>query len=113
MRDESDKTIWGHVEKLGKGTRANYDADRKTITFCFKRDPQTSGEQLRKLRELLMNELKELGYASRMKYNGEVIVDNIGEEDVVLVKKNHQLIIHLNKKSSEEDKRKIVSKEPT
>ena len=98
MRDESDKTIWGHVEKLGKGTRANYDPDKKTITFCFKRDPQTSGEQLRKLRETLMNELKELGYTSRMKYNGEVIAENIEKEDVTLVKKNHQLIIHLNKK---------------
>ncbi len=43
-------------------------------------------------------ELKELGYASRMKYNGEVVVDNIAEENVVLVKKNHKLIIHLNKK---------------
>jgi hypothetical protein len=112
MRDESDKTIWGHVEKLGKGTRANYDPDKKNITFCFKRDPQTSGEQLRNLRETLMNELKELGYASRMKYNGEVIVDDIEKEDVTLVKKNHQLIIHLNKKPPE-DKEKDVSEEPT
>ena len=45
-----------------------------------------------------MNELKELGYTGRMKYNGEVVVDNISEEDVVLVKKNHKLTIHLNKK---------------
>jgi hypothetical protein len=112
VRDVSDKTIWGHLEKLGKGTRANYDSDKKTITFCFKRDPQTSGEQLRKLRETLMNELKELGYTSHMKYNGEVIADNIEKEDVALVKKNHQLIIHLNKKPSE-DKEKDVSKEPT
>jgi hypothetical protein len=104
MRDESDKTIWGQVEKLGKGTRANYDPDKKTITFCFKRDPQTSGEQLRKLRETLMNELKELGYISRMKYNGEVITENIESEDVTLVKKNHQLMIHLNKKGSGEKK---------
>jgi hypothetical protein len=111
MRDESDKTIWGHVEKLGKGTRANYDPDKKTITFCFKRDPQTSGEQLRKLRETLMNELKELGYISRMKYNGEVITENIESEDVTLVKKNHQLIIHLNKKGSGE--KKDVSEQPT
>ncbi len=102
MRDSSDKTIWGHVEKLGKGTRANYDPDKKTITFCFNRDPQTSSEQLRKLRELLMKELKELGYTSRMKYNGEVVADNIEKEDVVLVKKNHKLIIHLNKKQVEE-----------
>jgi hypothetical protein len=111
MRDESDKTIWGHVEKLGKGTRANYDSDKKTITFCFKRDPQTSGEQIRKLRETLMNELKELGYISRMKYNGEVIADNIEKEDVTLVKKNHQLIIHLNKKGSGD--KEDVSEQPT
>jgi hypothetical protein len=100
LRDSSDKITWGHVEKLGKGTRANYDPDKKTITFCFKRDPQTSSEQLRKLRELLMNELKELGYTSHMKYNGEVVTDNIEKEEVVLVKKNHQLIIHLNRKGS-------------
>ena len=111
MRDSSDKTIWGHVEKLGKGTRANYDPDKKTITFCFTRDPQTSGEQLRKLRELLMNELKELGYTSRMKYNGEVIADNIEKEDVALVKKNHQLIIRLNEKGSGD--KKDVSEQPT
>ena len=112
MRDSSDKTIWGHVEKLGKGTRANYDPDKKTITFCFTRDPQTSSEQLRKLRELLMNELKELGYPSRTKYNGEVVADNIEKEDVALVKKNHQLIIHLNKRQSG-DKEKDVSEKPT
>jgi hypothetical protein len=112
MRDSSDKTIWGRVEKLGKGTRANYDPDKKTITFCFTRDPQTSSEQLKKLRELLINELKELGYTSRMKYNGEVVADNIEKEDVALVKKNHQLIIHLNKKQSG-DKEKDVSEKPT
>jgi hypothetical protein len=112
MRDISDKIIWGHVEKIGKGTRANYNPDKKTITFCFNRDPQTSSEQLKTLRELLMKELKELGYASRMKYNGEVVADNIEQEDVALVKKNHQLVIHLNKKQSE-DKEKDVSKEPT
>ena len=112
MRDTSDKTIWGHVEKLGKGTRANYDPDKKTITFCFIRDPQTSGEQLKILRELLMKELKELGYNSRMKYNGEVVADSIENEDVALIKKNHQLIIHLNKKQSG-DKEKDISKEPT
>jgi hypothetical protein len=102
MRDSSDKTIWGRVEKLGKGTRANYDPDKKTITFCFTRDPQTSSEQLKKLRELLINELKELGYTSRMKYNGEVVAGNIEKEDVALVKKNHKLIIRLNKKQVEE-----------
>ena len=98
MRDTSDKTIWGHVENLGKGTKANYDPGKKIITFCFNRSPQTSSELLRTSRELLMKELRELGYNSRMKYTGEVVVDNISEEDVVLVKKNHKLIIHLNKK---------------
>jgi hypothetical protein len=112
MRDASDKTIWGHVEKLGKGTRANYNPDKKTITFCFNRDPQTSSEQLKTSRELLIKELKELGYTSRIKYNGEVVADNIEIDDVALVKKNHQLIIHLNNKLSG-DKEKDVSKEPT
>jgi hypothetical protein len=105
MRDTIDKTIWGQVEKLGKGTRANYDPDKKIITFCFNRSPQTSSEQIRKLRELLMKELKELGYNSSMKYNGEVVAVNIENEDVSLVKKNHKLIIHLNKKQ-DEDKEK-------
>jgi hypothetical protein len=109
MRDTSDKTIWGRVEKIGKGTRANYDPDKKTITFCFNRDPQTSSEQLRTSRELLMKELKALGYGCRMKYNGEVLVENIETEDVSLVKKNHQLIIHLKDKTSVE---KETSKEP-
>jgi len=98
LRDSSEKTIWGQVEKLGKGTKANYDPDKKIITFCFNRSPQTSSELLRTLRELLMKELRDLGYAGRIKYNGEVVVDNIAEENVVLVKKNHKLIIHLNKK---------------
>jgi hypothetical protein len=109
MRDTSDKTIWGQVEKLGKGTRANYDPDKKTITFCFARDPHTTSEQLRTLRERLMKELKELGYSSRMKYNGEVIVDNVETENVVIVKKNHKLMIHLNEKAAGE---KEASKEP-
>ena len=112
MRDSSDKTIWGHVEKLGKGTRANYDPDKKTITFCFIRDPQTSGGQLKILRELLMKELRDLGYASRMKYNGEVVADKIESENVALVKKNHQLMIHLNNKNQTADK-KDVADEPT
>ena len=86
------------MEKLGKGTKANYDPGKKTITFCFNRSPQTSSELLRTSRELLMKELRELGYDGRMKYTGEVVVDNIAEEDVVLVKKNHKLIITLNKK---------------
>jgi len=88
------------VEKIGKGTRAIYNPDRKTITFCFNRNPQTSSETLKTSRELLMKELRELGYNSRMKYNGEVIVDEIAAEDVILVKKNHRLTIHLNKRQA-------------
>ncbi|HII85066.1 TPA: hypothetical protein HA273_00450 [Candidatus Bathyarchaeota archaeon] len=102
MRDHGEKTVWGKVEKLGKGTKANYDPDKKIITFCFNRSPATSSDFLRASREHLMKDLKELGYASRMKYNGEVIVEDIAEEDVVLVKKNHKLVIHLNKKQSED-----------
>ena len=98
MRDSSEKAIWGQVEKLGKGTKANYDPDKKIITFCFNRGPQTSSQLLKTSRELLIKELGELGYVGRMKYNGEVVVEDISEEDVVLVKKNHKLIIHLNKK---------------
>ena len=98
MRDSEEKSMWGQVEKLGKGTKANYDSHKNIITFCFNRSPETSGELLRKERELLMKELEELGYASHMKYNGEVVVDNVAEENVVLVKKNHKLIIHLNNK---------------
>jgi hypothetical protein len=98
LRDIAEKTFWGQVDKIGKGTKANYDPSKKLITFCFNRGPQTTSEVLRKARESLMKELKELGYSSRMKYNGEVLVENIAEEDVVLVKKNHKLIIHLNKK---------------
>jgi len=90
--------MWGQVEKLGKGTKANYDPDKKIITFCFNRSPQTSSELLRTLRERLIKELRELGYDGRMKYNGEVVVNNVAEENVVLVKKNHKLIIHLSKK---------------
>jgi len=102
MRDSSPKMIWGQVEKIGKGTKANYDPDNKTITFCFNRSPQTSSEELRKSREKLMKELRELGYASRMKYNGEVIVEKVAEEDVVIEKKNHKLTIRLNKKQTGE-----------
>jgi hypothetical protein len=98
LRDSNENRIWGQVEKLGKGTKANYDSDKKIITFCFNRSPQTSSELLRTLRELLMKELRELGYDGRMKYNGEVVVENVAEENVVLVKKNHKLVIHLNKK---------------
>ena len=49
-----------------------------------------------------MKELKELGYTSRMKYNGEVVVDNVEEKMWFLSKKNHKLMIHLNKKQAEE-----------
>jgi len=86
------------VEKLGKGTKANYDPDKKIITFCFNRSPHISSDLLRTSRELLMKELRELGYDGRIKYTGEIVVDNIAEEDVVLVKKDHKLVIHLNKK---------------
>jgi hypothetical protein len=110
MRDSGEKTVWGRVEKIGKGTRANYDSDKKTITFCFTRDPQTSSEQLIKLREALMNELNELGYTSRMKYNGEVVVENVEKEDATLIKKNHKLIIHLNKKQSAEKQKDVSEK---
>jgi hypothetical protein len=113
MRDPVDKVVWGHVEKLGKGTRANYEPDKKTITFCFKRDAQTTSEQLRKLREQLMNELKALGYVSHMKYNGEVVAENIAEEDVVLTRKNHQFSIRLNKKGSGAKEKKDSSEQPT
>lgn len=101
MKDTNEEAVWGQVEKIGKGTKANYDPTKKTITFCFNRSPDTSSDLLRKSREKLIQELKELGYDSRMKYNGEVIVENITEEDVVLEKKNHKLIIHLNKKQTE------------
>jgi hypothetical protein len=90
--------MWGKVEKLGKGTKANYDPDKKIITFCFNRSPHISSDLLRTSRELLMKELRELGYDGRIKYTGEIVVDNIAEEDVVLVKKDHKLVIHLNKK---------------
>jgi hypothetical protein len=90
--------MWGRVEKLGKGTKANYDSDKKIITFCFNRRPHISIDLLRTSRELLVKELRELGYDGRIKYTGEIVVDNIAEEDVVLVKKDHKLIIHLNKK---------------
>ena len=98
MRDSNEKTMWGKVEKLGKGTKANYDSDKKIITFCFNRSPHISSDLLRTSRELLMKELRELGYDGRIKYTGEIVVDNIAEEDVVLVKKDHKLVIHLNKK---------------
>ena len=105
MRDTSNKTIWGIIEKFGKDTLANYNPDRKTITFCFSKNSKTS-------RELLIKTLQELGYTGYIRNNGEVVSENVEKEDIALVKKNHQLIIHLNKKPSG-DKEKDVLKEPT
>jgi hypothetical protein len=102
LRESDQKLEWGQVERIGKGTKANYDSEKKVLTFCFNRGPDTSSELLRASRELLMKELRELGYVSRMKYNGEVVVDCVQETDLVLVKKNHKLMIRLNKKQAEE-----------
>jgi hypothetical protein len=102
LKDTNEEAVWGQVEKIGKGTKANYDPQNKTITFCFNRNSETSSDLLKKSRDRLVQELKELGYTSRMKYNGEVIVENIGKEDVVLEKKNHKLIIRLNNKQTKE-----------
>jgi len=102
LRESDQKLEWGQVERIGKGTKASYDSEKKVLTFCFNRGPDTSSELLRASRELLMKELRELGYISRMKYNGEVVVDCVQESDVVLVKKNHKLMIRLNKKQAEE-----------
>jgi hypothetical protein len=113
MREDTQKIMWGRVEKIGKGTRANYDPNKKTLTFCFTRNPQTSSEDLKKLRELLMSELKELGYNNRMKYNGEVIADNIQTEDLNLETINHQLIIHLKKKQTEDKEKNTSEQQPT
>jgi hypothetical protein len=102
LREFTEKLEWGQVEKIGKGTKANYDSTKKVLTFCFNRGPDTSSELLRASRELLMKELSELGYTSRMKYNGEVVVECVQESDVVCVKKNHKLTIRINKKQAEE-----------
>ena len=104
MRETTEKLEWGQVEKIGKGTKANYNSEKKVLTFCFNRGPETSSELLRTSREHLMKELTELGYVSRMKYNGEVVVDNVQETDLVLVKKNHKLMITLNNKQDEKFK---------
>ncbi len=101
MREPTEKLEWGKVEKIGKGTKANYNSEKKILTFCFNRGPETSSEILRISREHLMKALSQLGYLSRMKYNGEVVVENVQESDVILVKKNHKLIISLNKKQDE------------
>jgi hypothetical protein len=93
VRDTSDKTIWGFIEKFGKGILANYNPDRKTITFCFNKNAKTS-------RELLIKTLQELGYTGYIRSNGEVVSENVEKEDISLIKKNHQLIIHLNKRPS-------------
>ncbi len=98
MTVSGEKTIWGQMEKVGKGTKASYDPDKHIITFCFNRSPQISSEFLTTSRMNLLRELKELGYIGRIKPNGEVFVDNVLEQDVALVKKNHKLLIHLNKK---------------
>ena len=59
-----------------------------------------------------MKELRELGYSSHMKYNGEVVVENVREEDIVLVKKNHKLTINLNKKQVEEKEKNPSESDP-
>jgi hypothetical protein len=104
LRETTEKLEWGQVEKIGKGTKANYNAEKKVLTFCFNRGPETSSDLLRTSREHLMKELTELGYVSRMKYNGEVVVDNVQESNLVLIKKNHKLVITLNKKQDEKVK---------
>jgi ribosomal protein S8 len=102
LKDSGKEAIWGQLEKIGKGAKANYDPERKTITFCFNRSPEASSDILKKSRERLIQELKEQGFVSRVKYNGEVVVDNIAKEELVLEKKNHKLIIRLNKKQTTE-----------
>ena len=103
MKDSNEEAMWGQVEKIGKGTKANYDPEKKTITFCFNRSPEASSVLLKKSRDRLTEELKEIGWVSRIKYNGEVVVDNVAKEDVVLEKKNHKLVIRLNKKQTVEN----------
>ncbi len=102
MQDKNEDAMWGQVEKIGKGTKANYDPVKKIIIFCFNRSPDTSSDFLRDSRGQLTRELTELGYTSHTKNNWEVIVDSVEKEDVVLEKKNHKLIIRLNKKKQEE-----------
>jgi hypothetical protein len=103
LRD-SNEPIWGQTEKIGKGTKANYDPSMKTLTFCFNRGPAMTSELLRKQREQLMKDLRDLGYTSRMKYNGEVLVENIEEANLILTKKNGKLMIKLNNKQAAENK---------
>jgi hypothetical protein len=111
LRDNTEEIVWGQVEKIGKGTKANYNPAQKTLTFCFNRGADVSSELLRASREKLMKELRDLGYASRMKYNGEVIVENVEEDDVNLEKKNHKLTIRINKKRTPEEKAAAQNKQ--
>jgi hypothetical protein len=99
---DTNEAIWGQVEKIGKGTKANYDPEKKTITFCFNRSPEATSDLLKKSRDKLTQELKDIGWVSRIKYNGEVVVDNVAKDDVVLEKKNHKLVIRLNNKLTAE-----------
>jgi hypothetical protein len=101
-KDSNEEAIWGQVDKIGKGTKANYDPKKKSITFCFNRSPEASSDLLKKSRDKLIQELKEIGWVSRIKFNGEVIVDNVAKEDLVLEKKNHKLVIRLNSKQTAE-----------
>ena len=39
MRDADEKTVWGQVEKIGKGTKANYDARQQNTYFLFQQKP--------------------------------------------------------------------------
>ncbi len=92
------KHFGAKLKRSAKAPKQTTIPIRKPSPSPSTEDPHTTSEQLRKSRETLMRELKELGYISRMKYNGEVIVDNVESEDVVLEKKNHKLMIRLNKK---------------
>jgi hypothetical protein len=58
VKDSNEKSMWGQVEKLGEGIKANYDPDKKIITFCFNRNSQSSSELLRTLRKRLIKELR-------------------------------------------------------
>jgi hypothetical protein len=104
LTGSSEKPLWGQVEGIGKGTKATYDPSKKTLTFCFNRGPEVTSSILQASREQLMKQLKELGYPSAMKYNGEVNVENVEEENLVVANKNHKVIIHLNPKQQEAKK---------
>ena len=104
MKD-SNEPVWGQTEKIGKGTKVSYDPGLKILTFCFNRGPQMSSEILRKQREQLMKELRDLGYANRMKYNGEVLVENVEEANLVQTKKNGKLMIRVKNKQDVENRK--------